>query len=618
MICRYCSQSVPGSGTVCPHCGRSLTDNQNTTDVFRMRQGKQARVENYTIGSQRERTGETLLPDAPIASERRHRGQKYARDMQDAGKPQSRRGLMPDASVRRNTSRRQEKKSTKPSAVNWTLIWLIVIVLCIFSVVGGLLYLRMTDPGQLILARMGKEVNANALWALGTEYLDQGYIEKSITAYETALEQEPKRDDLYDKLLLLAEAYEAGGYYGRAEDIYIRLYTEVDETNVTAYNMRIRILRDQQRYPELADFLKLAHQKTGYTDYFKQREELLPSAPTVDEPGNTYRLEDGIYKEIHLRSKEDYDIYYIINGAETDTLPENGTLYNENEPIRLYEGGHKLRAVAVSSELVSDEMTATYSVALKVPEAPKASLAPNTYKTRQRVYLRYPDEAEAENITIYYTIDGQSPTSNSPIYTGEPVPLPTGRVIIKAVAVNRYGKVSNEMSVEVKIDLPINQRFFNERDTFGGFTILSTTLEQFTKKYGEPLEEVEITDVMPGTCLKLSYDWGECRFYMTEKGYVLYMLETSASSMGGPRSTKVGSKLDQVVSQYRDMGQVHDQNGDRSIYWDKSEGYGKLYKLADDSSRIDYVYYTEDGGSMILSYSLHSNLVDKIGMRYEP
>ena len=146
MICRYCSQSVPGSGTVCPHCGRSLTDNQNTPDVFRMRQGKQIRVESYAGGSQRERGEEALLPDAPIASERRLRGQKYARDMQDAGKPQSRRGLMQDASVKPGMNRRQEKKSTKPSAINWTLIWLIVIVLCIFSVMGGLLYLRLSDP----------------------------------------------------------------------------------------------------------------------------------------------------------------------------------------------------------------------------------------------------------------------------------------------------------------------------------------------------------------------------------------------------------------------------------------------------------------------------------------
>ncbi|MBE5776450.1 MAG: hypothetical protein E7326_02950 [Clostridiales bacterium] len=619
MICRYCQQQVKGSATVCPHCGKSLMGGEER-DAFSLRQGRSPRTEGHTEGSVREKRYDPLLPDPPISTERRPRAQKHGRSVLDAGKPDSRRGLISENAQDARVLRGRDDKKVRvyKSNVNWTLLALILIVLFLFAVLGGFMYLKMTDQGQLILARMGQEVNANALWALGTEYLDQGYIERSINAYETALAQEPERDDLYDKLLLLSEAYEAGGYYDKAEDVYIRLYSEIDEADITAYNARIRLLRDQQRYPELADFLKYAYEKTEYSDYRKQREELLPSAPTVKEPGNTYRLEDATYKEIHLESAEGYDIYYLINGDENDTLPESGTLYTEDAPIRLYEGGHKLRAVAVSSELVSDEMTATYSIALQVPEAPKCSLAPDTYKTKQRVYLRYPDEKNADKVTIYYTIDGQSPTANSPIYTGEPVQLPVGRVTIKAVAVNEYGKVSNEMSVEVKIDQPIRQRFFNENDTFGGFTVLTTTHEQFIKKYGEPLEEAEITDVMPGTCLKLSYNWGECRFYMTEKGYVLYALETSSASMGGPRSTKVGSRLDDVVAQYRDMGQTYDQNGDRSIYWDKSAGYAKLYKLDDESGRIDYVYYTADGGSMILSYTLHSNLVVRIGMRYEP
>lgn len=611
MICKHCGAMIRGSALVCDQCGADVTPPIQESGAAGIRQGRSHPHTVHADSSHNDEKPAELLPDAPIAERRRRRYEN------DAGRPASRRGLPQSHSQDAHSlpARRDKAPRVHKVMINWAMVGLVCVILFIFALMGGYIYLKTTDPGQLILARMGKEVNAEALWSLGTEYLDQGYIERAIASYENAYQQEPEREDIYDKLLMLAEAYEAGGYQDKAEEIYIKLYTELDEMNTVAYSQRIRLLSDQRRLPELADFLQFAYEKTGNNDYFKQREEMLPSAPTVNKPGSTYRLTDSTYQEIELSSAEDYDIYYIINGSPDDTLPEAGTLYTE--PIKLYEGGHVLRAVAVSSELVSDEMSATYSVALPVPEAPKCSLAPGTFETKQRIWLRYPDEKNADKMTIYYTIDGQSPTANSPIYTGEPVVLPGGRIHIKAVAVNEYGKVSNEMDVEVKINIGF-KRYFYENDTFDDFTILTTSYDRFTTLYGNPVEEMEITDVMPGTCLKLSYSWGEAKFYMSERGYVLYALETNASSMKGPRNTKIGMSLTDVTEKYRDMGQLHDQNGDRSIYWDEAEGYAKLYKLDDNSSRLDYVYYTEDGGSMILSYHLQSDKVAKMGMRYEP
>ena len=94
-------------------------------------------------------------------------------------------------------------------------------------------------------------------------------------------------------------------------------------------------------------------------------------------------------------------------------LPTEGTLYTE--PIFLDEGIWALRAVAISDDLVSDELTGTYKIIMPSPQKPSSSLAPNTYKQRQRIWLRLGEENKNDtDITIYYTIDGFHPGCGLP------------------------------------------------------------------------------------------------------------------------------------------------------------------------------------------------------------
>lgn len=131
-------------------------------------------------------------------------------------------------------------------------------------------------------------------------------------------------------------------------------------------------------------------------------------------------LTAGLYSEkkyLTLTSPQGYDIYYTMD-AEAE-LPTEGTLYTE--PIFLDEGIWALRAVAISDDLVSDELTGTYKIIMPSPQKPSSSLAPNTYKQRQRIWLRLGEENKNDtDITIYYTIDGSTPDADSPVYTGEP------------------------------------------------------------------------------------------------------------------------------------------------------------------------------------------------------
>ena len=171
---------------------------------------------------------------------------------------------------------------------------------------------------------------------------------------------------------------------------------------------------------------------------------LIPQSPEPDlVPGN---YDAAI--SITLTSAQESEIYYTFQ--EDARLPGEGIRFTE--PILLEEGLHNLRAVCVKGELVSDELQATYRIILPSPQMPRCSLAPGTYQTKQKVRLKPGEDNINEDITIYYTIDGSTPDADSPVYhDGEEIQLPAGNVTLQAVAVNRYGKVSNMLVVKYKI-----------------------------------------------------------------------------------------------------------------------------------------------------------------------
>ena len=610
MVCEHCGNLLREGATVCDQCGAEIAASPRSEGVAARRQGKADRPRTEWVGSAMRQEEAPLLPDAVLSSRRRPRSE-------GAGRPDMRRGTPPQPTTGRHISRgkREKKRPVRRVMINWALVWTIALALVFLAVIGGYVFLKRTDAGQLILARMGREANAQALWIYGQELLDQGYVDKSIETFEAAYEKDPDREDIYERMQQLADAYEAAGRTAEAEKVYTKMYSEVDEKNPFAYRAVMRLLQNQNRHLELAAFLKLAYEKTGDNFFRRQREDLLPSTPTTDiEAGSLLRERD-----VTLLSKEDYDIYYLF--GEDGVLPEDGILYES--PIHLGEGTHILRAVAVSSDLISDELKVQYTINLPVPTAPYSSLAPNEYDRRQRIWLRYlesdeekaSEDARQKDITIYYTIDGQTPTSNSPIFTGEPFYLPGVKVTLKAVAVNGYGKVSNIMERSYKINIPF-RNFYRDTDLPAEITVMKTTRDAFIKKYGAPLGEAEIEDSsVTGNCIRLNYSWGEARFCMTETGYVLYFLDTTSPSIAGPRKTKVGMAETEITELFRDMGQDYDQNGDRSLYFDKNEGYGKLYHLDAVNDRIDYVYYRVDQGTTTVSFYLENHKAVRMSVR---
>lgn len=605
---------------VCKQCGRVLKDDTLICEFC----GMENSVPRHASGVQGHRQGRRSASAAPVRETALPPAQPYlhmaGKTVKQPVQPAPAETPAPEDTALDNQP--QKVYRVRKVMINWVAVGLAVLGLLFVGLVGGYVFLKTTDAGQLMMARMGKEANAKAMWAYGGELLDQGYVERAIETFEQAYEMDPELDGMYAHLLQLADAYEAGGYIGKAEETYTLMYTKVDKARPTAYRAIIRIMEDQDRKMELATFLTTAYENTGDSAFRRQREDMLPAIPTTDLDAGTRMYE----RDVALISAEDYDIYYIL--GEEGVLPEDGTLYVK--PIHLVEGVHTLRAVAVSNDLISDELNVKYNITLPRPTAPYPSLAPGTYEQRQRVRLRYLEgeddkrsdaTAQQKDITMYYTLDGQTPTSNSPVYDGEGILLPGGRVMLKAIAVNGYGKVSNVLEREFKINNVAFKKFFNNNDELADVVIMKTSRDAFVRKYGQPNAEVEFEDEsVRGVKLKLTYNWGEAKFVMVSDGYVLYHLDTTNSAMAGPRKTRIGDTEAEITAQFRDVGQPHDQNGDRSLYWNydnSGKDWGKMFHLDNIHDRIDYSYVrAEDSAIVTLSYYLENGVVTRMTMGY--
>ncbi len=603
----------------CEGCGTLLKRKpQPESGVKGIRQGKASQASQPLAGSSRieqqpsataRRDAARDVPKLYREDKPRERRKGVERFSEDAGRPQSRRGIprISEHEVRRLRTKQEKVRPVKKHMVNWMHVLLGVIILFILGIIGGFYYLNRTPAGQVVLARMGQNASAQAYWQVGEEYMSKGQIGQAILAFEKADSMNP---DNVDGLLSLGAAFEAYGRLEEAQALYVRLYKEVSPERPEAYRNHIRMLLAAGRTPEAAELMKLASEKTGLPSFRQQRDETLPKMPETDLAAGRYTVE----KTVTLTSPQDYDILYIIGDGE---FPKDAKLYEG--PILLVEGdtpSKRLRAVCISGDLLSDPLDVTYVISLPSPDAPKASLAPDTYERAQRVWLRYP--GKETDITMHYTLDGSIPDTNSPIYTGEPIYLPGGKVTLRAVAVNGKGKVSNAMEVGYKIDNVDYRMMYNDKDVFAGFALMSTTMEVFVQANGEPIsrESVQV-DKIPDECQKLLYSWGYCIIAPISNSWLVIEVTQTQSKFAAPRNTGFGLSEQEVVNAFRDMRQPESLNGDRSLYLDGSSS-GIVKRVSDNQKSIQYSCSNVEGYQLLLQYDLKGGIVVAITHRYVP
>lgn len=623
MLCPRCGTYADENDILCPGCNAVLNRGENHDEGVRaIRQGRRARESAGVVppkatttaasGASRtfsdaSRQATTEMPPVePLHHPPETPPEGYTRAERSTVYGESTRAQTMSAASRR-------KHTVTRHMVNWTHVAIALVCLLMLAVAGGYLFLTKTDDGQLIMARLGKDATAAAMWEVGEEVLGTGDIDRAIAMFETAREKDGQENINVSGLLTLGSAYEAAGMVDEAEALYREIYTDIVPSAPEAYRNVIRILLASDRQAEAGELMQTAYEQTGSVTFRQQRTELLPESPTVDLTAGYYTEQ----KTTTLSSPQGYDVYYTFD--DDAVLPEEGTLATGT--LYLEEGVWNLRAVAVSGVLVSDPLSATYKVILPSPQVPGYSLAPGTYERRQRIWLRPGKENENDDdITIYYTIDGSTPDADSPVWTGEPFYLPSGNVTLKAVAVNGNGKASNMLEVGYKFTFsPKPKNSYRVTDTANGLTLYATSREDFQAAYGtgNSMEEVYV-EGFSDMCQRYQYAWGYATMAKTKSGWVLAQLYFTTSQFAGPRSTGIGNTEDEVVSAFRDMGQVESPSGNRGLY-DNDYGTGKIYLNADGTKTIRYIAYTADSHEWQLDYELStSGKVVAINMQYNP
>lgn len=650
MICPRCGTYMQDGAFTCENCG-TLLSNTNTarkeTGVKAIRQGRLGATPPQLEDDPRENIpeyGDYDMSPVPLEHELGPRRKTAPKGLASfASKPTTQRGvpIHTHSRARHITPRNVKTHAVHKHNINWMLIIIGGVVLLLLTGVGYTLYMNNSMAGQRITARrltreatnqllatavttdnllvtqkeealkkLGK-ATPQAYWLVGQEFLDVGDVEMAIRCFQIADILDPQN---YDGLLLMANAYELNDNDPAAEEIYLRLLTDVAPYRTESYSALISMYRTNDRNPEAAEMMLKAYENTEKETFHLMRKDFIPNTPQIDLPAGRYMLE----QTITLTSPQGYDIYYTLN--DEATLPDEGIL-TENGSLTIPEGTLTLRAVCVNvtNELVSDPLQVTYTVYYPTPAAPKANLAPNTYKRLYAISLRPGEGSEEEELTYHYTIDGSFPNEESPVYDGTPIQMPSGRVMLRAICINGYGKMSPTMEIFYKFDVkPHPLTMYSYEDLFNGFTLGKTTPQEFTQTFGEP-KEIQKTQYLytDGEAQHMEYDWGHAVFLLTGNQWGLVRVEMNREIAKGPRNVGFGSTETDITGVFKDFGQLQSPNGNRGLYYE-DPSIGKITQNEDGSRTVQYTCATLDSKKWVLQYHLKDKRVIKICHYYQP
>ncbi len=308
---------------------------------------------------------------------------------------------------------RAKSINEKEPEKNWLLLSLItfISVTVAAAFIAVFLYHRYSVAYQIEQAR---------------KYADQqdydqaiGYLEKARTL----------KNDAADIVLMESNYYYQMGEKQKAVDVLLELIGNralAYEEKEKAYESIFTIYDEEERYEEI-NALLMECEDGNIVNQFQQYMAMTPEFSYVS----------GNYDEIitlRISANTTGKIYYTLDGTNPD---QNSNIYTA--PLFLESGEYQIAAVFINDYGIESQVGRSwYVINLTMPDPPELLLYSGDYHVPTRIEVILPEMG-----TVYYTVDGSTPSKDSLKYTG-PIEMPLGKSNFKFVTISEEG-VSSEV-----------------------------------------------------------------------------------------------------------------------------------------------------------------------------
>lgn len=296
------------------------------------------------------------------------------------------------------------------------------------------------------LEKNGRGQSDADLWDVDTSKLDDFFM----LGYQQATTfgqvwYEGKAGDPSDKVGINKIGNRPGDTVGPVTDTYQKgfSYSYIALAGLQVLNHRVAMIGYQPQY--LAD--EDASSQIVYNAVYwasKAHEKLQISKPKADPPSGSIQTVDNVTLSVsYPKNKDIYDIYYTIDGSTPTVI--NGIEFKSGDliPLPKDQGAVTLKAIAFSNRpndwIDSEMLEVTYTDDKQKIDAPEANPASGKIHEISTIELTVKKPTESGLYTIYYTLDGSTPSKTNGTKYTVPFSLPAdpdGDITLKAIALS--------------------------------------------------------------------------------------------------------------------------------------------------------------------------------------